>query len=268
MKKTTHLIIAGIAGVSLAILLFVLPKTVVKDGQDNKSVGSAESEEHSTEISLSESSALILKQKKDSLELENVSQADILVSIAGLFSAENIFDSAGYYMNLAGEKANSVQLYGQSADLYFQAYSLSIDPVKRDQIAEITRAQYDKVLKQEPRDLHARTNKAMTFVTSDSPMQAIMLLRQVLNDQPKYTPAIMSLGALSMQSGQYDKAVERFKEVLIIDPENIRAKLGLAYSLLETEQKQQGIELLNEIKNGDIDEVLKNEIENTLKNIK
>ena len=271
MKKTSHLIIVGIVGFALASLLFFLPRSVVKDkdtGENSQEVAVAEEDSHIGEIQLSDETIGEIKSKKDSLANGLGERESLLLGISSVFEKQSLFDSAGFYANLAGEELNSLDLINRSGDLYFQAYSLSLDPMKREKLAEKTREQYDKVLKSRPRDLHARTNKAMTFVSSDAPMQAIMLLRQVLDDEPRYIPALMSLGALSMQSGQFDKAVSRFEDVLKIDPENIRGKLGLAYSLLETEGKSKGIDLLKNLLSQEIDPVLRNEIENTLKNIK
>lgn len=271
MKKSSHLIVVGVVGTLLACLLFFLPRTVVKDKTDSvasKEASNSSNDEHTSVVKLPLEVSNQLSQKRDSLNKGIGNRTDLLLSISSLFQSNNLFDSAGFYTNVVAKEINSVELVGQAADQYFQAYSLSLDPVNREKLADATRDLYDQVLKQNPRDLHARTNKAMTFVTSEAPMQAIMLLRQVLDDEPRYVPALMSIGALSMQSGQYDKAVQRFEEVLKVDPNNVRGKLGLAYSLLETEKKEKGIKILNEILGQDIDEVLRNEIQNTLNNIK
>ena len=55
-------------------------------------------------------------------------------------------------------------------------------------------------------------------------MQGILLIREVLKSEPENTFAIMSLGKLSIQSGQYDKAIERFRQVLDLQKDNIEAK--------------------------------------------
>lgn len=271
MNKTSHLIIVGVVATLLACLLFFLPRTVVKDKVDavgTKEKASTADGEHTTVVEITEDVRSLLVQKKDSISKGMGNRTDLLLSISSLFQANNLFDSAGFYTNLVAKELNSIELVGQAADQYFQAYSLSLDPVNREKLADATRDLYDQVLKQNPRDLHARTNKAMTFVTSEAPMQAIMLLRQVLDDEPRYIPALMSIGALSMQSGQYDKAVQRFEEVLKVDPNNLRGKLGLAYSLLETEKSDKGIKMLKDLLEQDIDDVLRNEIENTLNNLK
>ena len=44
-------------------------------------------------------------------------------------------------------------------------------------------------------------------------MQGIMMLREVLEEDPKNELALFNMGMLSIQSGQYDKAVERLVEL-------------------------------------------------------
>lgn len=255
----------------LAIVLFLLPRKVLKDpesgSQSNTQGDEVAEENHSSAVPLSGSARVSV----DSLNaiFEANGDLELLTDISNLFANESLFDSAAFYMNEAAVKSQNLELQIKAGDLYFQAYNMSLDPVKREELAEQARLNYDKVLSVNPRDLHVRTNKAMTFVSSASPMQAITLLRQVLDDEPKYTPAIMSLGALSMQSGQYDKAVSRFQQVLSIDPGNLRGKLGLGYSLLETGKQEEGLKVLQEIlSNPATDEVLRSEIQNTLNTVK
>jgi cytochrome c-type biogenesis protein CcmH/NrfG len=99
-------------------------------------------------------------------------------------------------------------------------------------------------------------------------MKAITMLREVLDQEPNYVPAIMSLGGLSMQSNQYDKAAARFQNVLKIDPANVNAKLGLAYSLIELDRKLEAKGLLNDVLSQNIDDVMKDEIIKTLNSLK
>jgi Flp pilus assembly protein TadD len=135
-------------------------------------------------------------------------------------------------------------------------------------LVEKARAAYNKVLALQPADLHAKTNLAMSYVGSDAPMKAITMLREVLDQEPKYIPAIMSLGGLSMQSNQYEKAASRFQNVLQIDPTNVNAKLGLAYSLIELGKKPDAKALLNDVLKQNIDPVMKDEITKTLNSLK
>jgi lipopolysaccharide biosynthesis regulator YciM len=70
----------------------------------------------------------------------------------------------------------------------------------------------------------------------------------VIQENPEHENAQMNLGLLSMKSGQYDKAVERFEKVMQINPERAEAYLYLGESYLRTERREQGISMLERYK--------------------
>ena len=86
-------------------------------------------------------------------------------------------------------------------------------------------------LNKSPLDL--KVEKAIEMVQSTGmPMQGIMLLREVLEEDPKHREAIWQLGMFSIQSGQYDKAIERFKSLIeIIGDENQKENIGPLFEL-------------------------------------
>lgn len=269
LKPSLHFSILLAIGAALAILLVLLPKTVVVNEtgmEQSASISAADSTQTDDDVHASltaEQEATIKEIKADNSDSNTQFQA-----LSTYFASQNLFDSAAYYAEQVALKSQSAADWTKAGDFYYQAYSLSIQPMTMEKNAEKTRKAYQMVLDKNPRDLHAKTNMAMTYVKSDSPMQAIGMLREVLAENPKYTPAIMSLGALSIQSGQYDKAIARFQEVLSYEPANMNAQLGLAYSLIESGDKEKGKVILEGLLKTDIDDVLKNEINNTLQSIK
>ncbi|MCH8554585.1 MAG: tetratricopeptide repeat protein [Schleiferiaceae bacterium] len=69
---------------------------------------------------------------------------------------------------------------------------------------------------------------------SRPPMEAIGLLREVVEEDPNHLMANYRLGEFSVMSGQYEKGIERFEKVLEIDPLNSGAIRYLAISFNET----------------------------------
>ena len=63
----------------------------------------------------------------------------------------------------------------------------------------------------------------MTYLSSASPMQGITMLREVLAEIRKMNLALFNMGMLSIQSGQYDRAVERLDELVRLTPIILRA---------------------------------------------
>lgn len=59
-------------------------------------------------------------------------------------------------------------------------------------------------------------------------MQGIFKIREVVEINPQNTEALFHLGKFSIETAQYDKAVGRFRQILEVEPTNIRAKYFLA----------------------------------------
>ena len=85
--------------------------------------------------------------------------------------------------------------------------------------------------------LKIRTAEAVAMVNGADPMRGIMMLREVLEDDPDNVEAHWHLGLFSVQSGQYDKALERFKKVELLAGEKIPDVyfyLGRTYATLDS----------------------------------
>ncbi|HNU55322.1 MAG TPA: tetratricopeptide repeat protein [Flavobacteriales bacterium] len=83
----------------------------------------------------------------------------------------------------------------------------------------------------------AKTQEAIALVNGQDPMRGIMMLREILAEDPDNVEAHWHLGLFSIQSGQYDKALNRFQKVLELDPENFPDAwfyLGRTYATLDS----------------------------------
>ena len=67
----------------------------------------------------------------------------------------------------------------RAGDQYFEAYGFAVDEKKAAYLGEKTREFYQKSLANNPNLLAAKANMAMTYVSTQTPMQGIMLLREV-----------------------------------------------------------------------------------------
>lgn len=66
--------------------------------------------------------------------------------------------------------------------------------------------------------IDAKITRAVKMVRSgDEPMRGIMLLREVLEEDSTNAAVHWHLGQFSIQSGQYDKAADRFRKVVKYD---------------------------------------------------
>ncbi len=259
------LILSGVALVCFAFLIS-RPKTVVKDEVKAVSSDTPEVNKGDTHTMNPEAGRMAagIRQKYAT----DANPLNAYRELGEMFYKASVFDSSAYYFEQIAIGNPGVENWLRSGDAYLQAFTLTLNAARAEELADKTRESYAQALKLDPSNLHARTNTALTYVNSSNPMRAITILREVLEQQPNYLPAIISLGKLSMQSGQYDKAAERFKEVLRIDNKNMDGKIGLAYSYIELGKTADAKTLLNELLDEDIDPVVKDEVRKTLNNLK
>jgi cytochrome c-type biogenesis protein CcmH/NrfG len=80
-----------------------------------------------------------------------------------------------------------------------------------------------------------------------------LMLREVIAQDPKNELALFNLGMLSVQSGQYDKAIERLEELEKINPENIQGQLLLGVAYMNKGDKAKAKQQFEKVKKLDKD---------------
>jgi tetratricopeptide (TPR) repeat protein len=186
---------------------------------------------------LSKLKALLTDYRKTEKGPERLQLAE---QIAAQYTAIAKYDSAGYYYEQVAAVRPGERIYQKAADQYFEAFSFAATEERSKDLGAKARAMYDKVLQNNPANLDAKTNVAMTYIaTGDKPMQGVQLLREVINTDPNNEKALFNLGILSIQSGQYDKGVERFRHLVEVNPKHLQGNFYLAVCLAETGKKEE-----------------------------
>ncbi len=266
-------IVAVIVAVVAVVAIYNLPKAIINKS-DKQKLGSKETQVPKEQLlstkSISEKDVKIIASLRNlynnAVDLKNsINFAD---SLAKKFVSLSYFDSAAIYADkLVLSHRGNFECLKTAGDIYFQVYSSVAEPSQSGIYAEKAREYYTSYLKNDSTNLQVRNNMAMTYVVSNTPMQAIMELRKILVIAPKNVQAQFNLGLLAMQSGQYDKAVARFKTLAEANTKNWNAKYYLALSLLETKKKQEAKNILLDIIQNASDLLLVADCKNTLSSI-
>ncbi len=279
MKKT--LVLVSVFAIVMVGTLYSLPKVVVntkeqgvvseqrgEQGASNEETAPAPADSHS-------SATLTPAQQKDIDLLRNTyTQASstekpaAALRLSEAFGKYQKFDSSAYYAGQAALLSPSIENNLRAGDTYYQAYGFAVDEGKAKTLGEQTRSFYQKALDQNPGLLSAKANMAMTYVNTPSPMQGILLLREVLDADPTNELALFNLGILSMRSNQYTKAVERFQQILQSHPSNTKAQFYLGVSLVELGRNDEAAKVLAEVKQKETDPVIQQAIGELEKRIK
>ncbi len=179
----------------------------------------------------------------------------------------SLFDSAAYYLAIEAEQNPTLGHNLAAADAYYEASVFAINPTKASTASAKAKKYYELVLKEDPKNTDIKAQLAMTYVTTTNPMQGIAMLREVLEQNPNHAKAIENLGLLSVQSGQYDKAVSRFEKLIEIKPKDISAHLYLGVSYKEIGAKQKAKKQLEFVFNNATDPALKEAAKEYLKGL-
>lgn len=131
--------------------------------------------------------------------------------------------AAFYYRDLA-EKQNSFDDWLTAGDHFNEAFRADQDTLTQPAFVKDAIACLKNATKLKPGSLEAKTSLGIAYVNQTSlgmndpnggsPMQGIMLLLDVVKQDPYNSRANFNLGVFAVQSRQFDKAVERFKTVI------------------------------------------------------
>ncbi len=254
MKKS-FLIIIGI-GLALIFGMYQLPKVNVNNksaaeaGGANRDVPTGnvpkeqnEEEQHAAPLS----DALLKKIANLKAQFENKQDVATLNNLIDAFKEGNRLDSAGFYAEKFALKNPSIPNWGRAAQLYFEAQTYALSAQKGQAMGAKAREYFEKILSKDPNNLLVKSNLAMTYVDTPTPMKGITLLREVIEQDPTFVPALFDLGLLSIKSNQYGKAQERFAQILKLEPNNYKAELNLGYCLAQLDKEQEAVQHLTRV---------------------
>ncbi|MBE7176809.1 MAG: tetratricopeptide repeat protein [Mucilaginibacter polytrichastri] len=156
--------------------------------------------------------------------------------------------SAFYYEEVAKQE-NSFAAWLITGEKFNDAVKFSTDTLAQPAYVQHAAQAFEQATKLDPKNLDAKTGLGIAYVNggASSPMQGISLLLDVVKSDPDNIKANLQLGLFSLQSGQYDKAVERFKTVTRVRPD-VESYFYLAESYKQVGQKQLAVEAYEKCK--------------------
>jgi len=280
MSKTQ--IFLSVGALLLVIALFLLPKVVV-DNEESASVQNPDESAAPTSsldsVDLHNSALAPESESLVNILRENINNSDdnkkIVIfadSLADVFKKHNLLDSAAKYLAVAADKNATFERFKIAGDAYYEAFTFAMDASKANDLAEKSRSYYTKAKetgsgdKKEVLDMDA--NMAMTYIASSNPMKGIGMLTEILEKDSEHEAAIFNLGILSIQSTQYDKAVERFEKLVSLYPDNLQAQFYLGLSYMESGDKRKARKQFEKVKELDSDPEVQATVDSYLEEIK
>jgi len=156
--------------------------------------------------------------------------------------------AAFYYLELA-RKDNKFEDWLTAGTRFNDAYRFSQDSTVQAGLVANSVEAFQNATKLKPDNLDAKAGLGVADVNggAPSPMTGIGLLLEVVAKDPGNRPATLNLGLFAMKSGQFEKAIVRFKTLIAQKPE-IEPYFYLAESYKQIGQKKEAIDAYQKCK--------------------
>ena len=260
------------------VSLYLLPRYVVNNEQQevvdesndqSPSPSQDLSQVHSHDVTIPDSVASRINVLYDSfINADNQEKRLIFAdSLAKSYKIVGKLDSLAKYTEVRAIELPSIENFIIAGDGYYEAFNFAVDQSKRNFLAEKAQEYYKRVLDENSSLLDVKSKLAMTYIAGNNPMQGITMLREVIATDPNNEMAIYNLGMLSITSGQYDRAIERFSRLIELNGDNPEANFYMGYCLFELGKKDEAKPYFQQVTQLGISGDLVNASEDYLKRI-
>ncbi len=172
-------------------------------------------------------------------EKQDSSRSELLRDIVEGVLAVGRIDVAAVYAGMLAQEQPTVRNLIVAGALFRNANQTQLmmgDTVAFRRFSDAAIRFLEEAVAKEPDNEVAKIELGLAFVeakSSDLSMQGILKIREVAEANPQNIEALFHLGGFSLETGQYDKAEGRFRQILEVDTGNVRAKYFLGVSLRE-----------------------------------
>jgi tetratricopeptide (TPR) repeat protein len=158
---------------------------------------------------------------------------------------EETLDPFAWYTAEAARLENSEKSLTFAARLFWSNVGREADAAKRQWKALQAKDLFERSLKVNPENDSVQVELGQVYVYGNIgalPMEGIAMIRKVADDNPDNVFAQKAMGYASLNSGQLDKARERFARVLQLEPSSLEAILIMADISERTGKKEEAIQ--------------------------
>ena len=138
------------------------------------------------------------------------------------------------YLEIIAGKEPTLNNWLLTGERFMKAFDNTRDSLLQPALLQKANAAYTNAVAIDSASADAKTGLGITIVNGmGAPMQGIAMLMDVVKKDPENLKANMSLGTFAIKSGQFDKAITRFNNIIAIKPSpDAYFYLGTAYENL------------------------------------
>ncbi|MCB0655996.1 MAG: tetratricopeptide repeat protein [Saprospiraceae bacterium] len=170
---------------------------------------------------LDESTRIYLQNLERSLQPNDSLNIETYKQLSSTWFDQDNYGIAGYYAQKVAEIESTAGSWGIAGTTF--AHGLKeTDPKMRDFCVNRALKAFEQAISLDPGEVSYRINRALVYTEvppPDNPMKGVLELRDLEKQFPENTGVLTALGRLAVKTGQFERAKERFEQVLAINPE-------------------------------------------------
>jgi tetratricopeptide (TPR) repeat protein len=195
--------------------------------------------------------------------------AVLFTQLAKVWENSKQMQASAYFYSRAAKLENSEKKLTFAGQLFLRLMEDENSPTI--QMADAVEAAkcLEQSLVLNPGSEDAKLSLATAYIEgTGEPMRGVQILLGIIREKPEDISANMLLGRMSVQSGQFDKAIGRFETVLKNNPQNKEAMFFMAQAFEGKGDKKKAIEMLEKCKKLVNDPQFSSEIDQKINSLK
>lgn len=256
MNKTQLIVLAACLALGVSIFVFGKKTVLTQDTMAPEAVAASRGMDDNALLDIAKSS--LQDEEKEKLQpvlaaLDTVNvplqRAGMLRSLAAFWDTKGQYAASALYHLQAADLVNEAPAFMLAGSRFQAAAEMANDTLLRNFLFSKAKSAMEKAAAISPEDLDIKADLANVVVlSSPQPMQGIQKLLDIVKQEPKHLRANVHLARLAITSGQNDKAIERYSNLINWYPAYADAYLGLGEAYYNSGQLEAAVKNLEQYK--------------------
>lgn len=256
MNKTQLIVLAACLALGVSIFVFGKKTVLTQDTMAPEAMAASRGMDDNALLDIAKSS--LQDEEKDKLQpvlaaLDTVNvplqRAGMLRSLAAFWDTKGQYAASALYHLQAADLVNEAPAFMLAGSRFQAAAEMANDTLLRNFLFSKAKSAMEKASAISPEDLDIKADLANVVVlSSPQPMQGIQKLLDIVKQEPKHLRANVHLARLAITSGQNDKAIERYSNLINWYPAYADAYLGLGEAYYNSGQLEAAVKNLEQYK--------------------
>lgn len=188
-------------------------------------------------------------EKQISVAKTDPERIALLKQLSGFWYAAGHPEIAGSVAEQVAELEQTDEAWSVAGATFYGALAGQQNTRVREYCASHAVLAFESAISLNPGKVEHRVNVALVYAenpSSDDPMKAVKLLRELETQHPDQPSVYNALGRLAIKTGQWERAIQRLEKARSLDPENPNTVclLAKAYAGIGNSDKAAEFEVL------------------------